>query len=156
MVPEMRAGNRSAAESRRQALAGVKRDVRAQKLRVSRELRQVGVTTYGLLHAECQDLPMILHQDEHIQGVVYGHYENGFAIMVATDHRVLFIDHKPLFLKAEEVGYDLVGGVSFASAAFLMTVTLHTRIGDYTLKTMNFASAKRFIDFIELRCLDTI
>jgi hypothetical protein len=125
-----------------------------KKERVSQELKDLGVSFWGLMMAESRELPYILHDDEHLKGVVYGHYEGGFAMMAATDRRALFVDKKPFFIKALEMAYELVGGVSYGKVGFLATVTLHTRMGDYKISTMNFTCARRFIDFIEERCLE--
>lgn len=125
-----------------------------KKKRVFAELKAAGMTKYGLMRAESRELPFILHDEEHIKGIVYGRSRDGFAELVATDKRVLFVDKKPFFMKADEVTYDLVGGVTYGKVGLLSTITLHTRISHYTIRTVNFASAKRFIDFIELRCLE--
>jgi hypothetical protein len=125
-----------------------------KKQRIINELKGLGVTKYGLMRSEVNELPLILHDDEHLKGVVYGRHDDGFAILVATDRRVMFIDKKPFFVKADEVTYDLVGGVSRSKVWLFEIVTLHTRIGDYKIRTMNFVSARHFIDFIEHRCLE--
>jgi hypothetical protein len=101
-----------------------------------------------------RELAAILHEDERIKGVVYGKHTEGFAVLTATDRRVLFIDKKPLFLRADEITYELVGGITYGKIGPWATITLHTRIGDYTIRTMNFTSAQYFITFIELRCLE--
>lgn len=127
---------------------------KAKKQRITKELKALGITSYGLLKMETRQLPRILHDNEHVQGIVYGHHVNGSAMLVATDRRVMFIDKKPFFMNSDEVTYDIVSGVSYGKVGLFATVNLHTRIGDYKIRTMNARSARIFIDFIEQRCLE--
>lgn len=78
--------------------------------RVKAELIKAGVTTYGLMKAESRHLPEHVHEDEHIGGVVYGRYEGGSGMIVATDKRVLFLDYKPFYKSTDEIHYDVVSG----------------------------------------------
>ena len=42
------------------------------KKRIESELKAAHMTAYGLLKMETAKLPEIIHDDEHIGGVVYG------------------------------------------------------------------------------------
>lgn len=124
------------------------------KNRIRSELRKAGVTPWGLLLSESRYLPQVIHPDEHIGGVVYGRHEAGTVMLIATDRRVIFLDKKPLFINEDDLTYDVVSGVSFGHAGIGSTVALHTRIKDYTIRTLNSRAAERFVQFIELRCLE--
>lgn len=123
------------------------------KARVKRELQALGVSRYGLWHPEAWRLPHIILADERIGGVVYGRCELGFAMLIATDRRILFLSVLPMFMTNDEVGYDVVSGVSLGNVGVQSTVTLHTRIRDYSIRTYNRRCADRFIAYIESRCL---
>ncbi len=120
------------------------------------ELRACGFNPWGLIYSECRELPTLLRSDEHIRGAIYGHNESGRALLVATDERLVFIDKKPLFLKVEEITYDMITGLSFFQGGLSATVILHTRIGDYSIKTMNKPCAIHFRDYMELHALKDI
>lgn len=122
--------------------------------RVRRDLKKLGVSRFGLSTMESDYLPKLIHTDEAIGGVVYGHHPDGFAMLVATDRRVIFLDRKPLFENEDEITYDVISGVSFGHAGFGSTVTLHTRVKDYPIKTYNQKCAHRFVEYIESRCLE--
>lgn len=124
------------------------------KYRIMRELKTAGVTSMGLKYSEVRLLPKVLHPEEHIEAVVYGKYEGGLAMLVATNLRVLFLDKKPLFIKSDELTFDIVGGVSYTRSALFGTIVLHSRIGDFSIKTLNFKAAAKFREFIEHRCLE--
>ena len=130
--------------------------------RIRQELRAAGVTSYGLAKFASRYLPNILHPEEHIMGAVYGRYAQGQGplawtegMLVATDRRILFIDHKPGFSTLDEVTYDVVSGVKKVSAWPFSSVTLHTRLGDYTLRFANTICIDNFIHYIEERRLET-
>lgn len=119
------------------------------------ELKSVGVTRHGLSKPESKELPRILHDDEHIKGVIYGRSEaNNSAMLVATDHRVLFLDNQFLFKTIDELSYDVVSGVSSSVSGPLTSVTLHTRVTDYHLRYVNATCAEIFIKYIENKRLE--
>ncbi len=120
--------------------------------RIIEELKNVGMTSYGLLKMETAKLPHIMHEDEHIGGVVYGHTTGdkiGSAMLVATDKRVLFIDVKPFFTASDEVSYDVVSGIKHNHVGPFAGVVLHTRVRDYGMRFVNNKCADTFVKFIE-------
>lgn len=132
---------------------------RAHKNRVVSEAREAGVTRYGFTKFSVRYLPKVIHENEHIHGLVYGRYreENGPSLneglLVATEFRVIFIDHKPGFTKTDELGYHIVSGVETSTALF-SAVTLHTRIGDYELRFINKKCGRKFIEYVEQRKIE--
>ena len=124
------------------------------KKRVKDELRGLGLSRWALLSMSSRYLQKIIHPGERLCGAVYGHQKDGMGMLVATDRRVIFIDKKPLFLKEDEITYDVVSGVSFNHAGLGSTLTLHTRIKDYTLLTVNNRSARNFVEYIERNRLE--
>lgn len=117
--------------------------------RVKAELVKCGTTGYGLLKAEARHMPEVIHEDEHIGGVVYGRYEGGSGTIVATDKRVLFLDFKPFYRSIDEIHYDVVSGVSVNKQDGYAGVVLHTRLGDYKLRFVNLKCANHFAKFME-------
>jgi len=122
--------------------------------RIKQELRAVGVTGYGLLKGESRKLPAIVHPQEHIHGAIYGRYQTSSAMLVATDRRMIFVDWKPLFTTSDELSYDVVSGVSFGHQGRFASVTLHTRVGDYSFNYVNVKCARQFIAYIEAHRLE--
>jgi hypothetical protein len=122
--------------------------------RIKQELQALGVSAYALWRAESRFLPHIIHPSEHIGGVVYGRLDDSFAMLVATDRRVIFLDKHPLFVNEDEITYFVVSGVTYNRAGIGATVTLHTRIRDYTFQTLNKHCAEGFVRYIEARCLE--
>lgn len=106
-------------------------------------------------------LPRVLHENEHIMAAVFGRRKEsegffGFVegILIATDQRVLFIDHRPGYTTTDEVSYDVVSGVSTSSTVFYASITLFTKIANYKLSFANHESVQHFADYIETRVIE--
>lgn len=125
--------------------------------RIREELKATGAVHYDLILPETFYLPTVIHPDEHIKGSVYGRYRYGNSIgrgaMVATDQRVIFLDKKPLYVHYDELTFKIIGSVTYTKSGFMGYVTLHTRLGDYQLRTFNQKNAYNFVKYIEEVCL---
>lgn len=117
--------------------------------RVKKELTDAGMNKYGFLKGETRHLPSIIQDDEHIGGVVYGRGQGASGMLVATNKRILFLDHKLFFKKTEEISYDAVSGISYNKQGEYSTVILHTKFGDFTLRFVNVKIGTHFVNFIE-------
>lgn len=127
----------------------------SHKQRIVDELRAAGASSYALNSMEGRYLHTVIHQSEHIGGVVYGKHKDGMAMLVATDKRVIFIDKKPMFVNLEEIKYDVVSGVSMGKSGFSSEVILHTRIKDFALKTINNKGSINFVSYIDSNWLES-
>lgn len=121
----------------------------AHSKRIKSELVKAGMTPYGLMKAESRHLPEHVHEDEHIGGVVYGRYEGGSGMIVATNKRVIFLDYKPFYKSTDEIHYDVVSGVSVNKQDGYSGVVMHTRLGDYKLRFVNNKCASHFARYME-------
>ncbi len=122
--------------------------------RVFAELTAIGMPKWGLWRLDVRHLPSLIHENEHIKAAVYGKGKNGAGMLVATDRRVLYINKQPMFMKSDELTYDIIGGVSYADVGVQATVVLHSRVADFRLTTFNLRLAQGFRDHIEQRCLE--
>lgn len=123
----------------------------AHKDRIHRELRAAGVTRYGMQKSESKYLPQVIHEDEHIGGVVYGRLDGEFSMLVATDSRIIFMQRMTLFTTTDELTYDVVSGIKSNDVGLFSSVTLHTRIADYPIRYANPKCAHKFVKYIESR-----
>lgn len=125
--------------------------------RIRQELKSHGALAYDMLLPETYYLPTVIHPNEHIMGSVFGRYQYGRTIgrgaLVATDQRVIFLDKKPLFVHYDELTFMIIGSVSYTRTAIIGFVTLHTRLGDFQLRTFNHKNAYNFVKYIEEQCL---
>lgn len=131
--------------------------IRPHAERIKMELKEKGALTYDLILPETYYLPTVIHHDEHIMGSIYGRYRygdtSGRGALVATDRRVIFLDKKPLYVHYDEINFKIIGSISYTRTVLIGYVTLHTRLGDFQLRTFNHRNAYNFVKYIEEHCL---
>jgi hypothetical protein len=131
--------------------------------RIKEELRAVGVTAYGLRKFATRYVHKIIHPEEHIKGVVYGRHATGEsmlllpgAMLIATEDRVVFLDHKPGFTNTKVIAYEVIAGIEHTTAGMFTTVCLHTRFGAYKISFVNSRCAQIFMRYIETRRMEAM
>lgn len=122
--------------------------------RVKRELLDAGVTIYGLIKAESRYLPIILHDHEHIEAVIYGQHNASSAMMIATDERIIYLDKKPMVEMFDEVSYEVISGIEFDIHVLFATIVLHTPVRNYDFRFVNLRCAEKFARHIEKHRLE--
>ena len=126
--------------------------------RVRQDAVRLGANFYYLMLPETSALPLVIHPQELIGGLVYGRYvwvdnrtgrQVGRGVLVATNLRVVLIDKKPLFVHSEEIGYAAISGIAYSQVWPMGHVVLHTRLGDINMRTFNGTFARNFVACIE-------
>ncbi len=117
--------------------------------RIKEELSAAGVSAYGLLKAESRFLPQIIHPEEHIKAVVYGQHNNGSAMLIATEERIIFLDKKPTVAIRDDLMYSAVTGMEFDVHTLFATVVLQTTVGNYVIRYANIHCAEAFSNYVE-------
>ncbi len=135
----------------------------AHQQRVYEELRAAGVSRLGLYKFTSHYLPHVIGDEEHIKAVVFGRQSEveGFfgmagGALVATDTRIIFIDHRPGYTTMDEISYGVVSGVNISQAGPYASLTLYTKIGNYQLSFAKPKCAALFAKYIETRRLREI
>ena len=103
---------------------------------VEDQLKAIGVDFKFWGKAEKRELQHILVEGEHIQHCLNGRYEGGFAMLCATNKRLLLIDKKPFYLTLEDVRYDMISEVDFSH-----------RLMDSTLRICTVNKVVRFTSY---------
>lgn len=131
------------------------------KIRVLEELKQVGVTRSGLRRFTSRYVPDVVHENEHIHGAVYGRFKEQDvvlewveAMLIATDRRIIFLCHRPGYTDMDELTYDMVAGIKHTTAWPFAAITLHSRIGDFTIRFANRRAAQTFVHYLEVRQIE--
>ncbi len=85
------------------------------KKSIEAQLKRIGFNQHAWGRQEVKELPKIILPDEEIFECVNGIYESGFALLVATDVRVLLIDKKPLnYLTIEDLRFDMINEIDYS------------------------------------------
>jgi hypothetical protein len=87
--------------------------------------------------AEVHELQHILMDHEKIIACACGRYFGSFALLVATDQRLLLIDKRVFFMTIEDTRYDMISEIDFNSQAYYANLTVFT-----VNKTHKFTSIK--------------
>ncbi|CAN5435331.1 hypothetical protein BH10PAT3_BH10PAT3_1930 [soil metagenome] len=101
------------------------------------QLKAIGADFHFWGRAEKHELKNILVEGERIMHCLNGRYEGGFAMLCATERRLLLVDKKPLYLTLEDVRYDMISEVDFSHRLMDATVKICT-----VNKTLKFTSFK--------------
>lgn len=116
---------------------------------VKRQLADIGAHSLLWGRAELKELPKVLFQGEQLSHVLNGRYEGGFAILCATNYRVLLIDKKPFYLTLEDTRYEMISDVQFNHRlidASIWIGTVHKRL---TFMAYNHAKLRNMTHFIQ-------
>lgn len=104
---------------------------------IEARMSQLGIKLSRWFQAEAKELQHILFDHEKIIAAVPGRYFGGYALLVATDHRVLLIDKRTLFMNIEDIRYDMISETDFNSRMVDATLRIFT-----LNKQHRFTSAK--------------
>jgi len=120
---------------------------------IEKQLKRVGFNHRGWGRTEVRELKNIILSDEEIYEVVNGIYEGGFALLLATDVRVLLVDKKPLnYLTVEDLRFDMINEIDYNHRLVGAYITIVTS-GDKNLKftTLNQHRLRKLIGHVQHR-----
>ncbi len=93
---------------------------------IEARLSQMGLRVSKLFKPEVQELQKILVEGEELVHVVPGRYFGGFALLAATDRRLILVDKKVAVLATEIIPYDMISEVDFGARMMDATLVLFT------------------------------
>lgn len=104
---------------------------------VKEQLRRLGFKSRGWGRAEVSELPNVLLPEEEIYDLVNGIYEGGFALLVATNVRLILIDKKPLnYLTIEDLRFDMINELDYSHR--LLGAQINIASGDRNLRFRSY------------------
>ncbi len=121
--------------------------------RVKQELIAAGMTKRGLTNTSSQYLYNVIHDDEHVKGVAYSIYGGRGPILVATEHRIIYLQHRASYTTCDDLSYDFLTDVTLGFSGPLGSLSLRCRGQDYTVGYVNRRAAQVFVDYVESKNL---
>lgn len=104
---------------------------------IEEQLKRIGFNKFGWGRGEINELHNIILPSEEIYECVNGTYEGGFALLVASDVRVLLIDKKPLnYLTVEDMRFDMITEIDYSHR--LLGANINISAGDKHLKFRSY------------------
>ncbi|HSX35878.1 MAG TPA: PH domain-containing protein [Patescibacteria group bacterium] len=121
---------------------------------VEAQLKKIGCNFRWWGRPEIRELAKILMPDEIIAGCVNGRYENGFALLCATNHRLLLIDRKPMFLSLEDIRFDMITEMDFNARLMDSTVFIMTPNRKLSFSCWNRDRLREIMNFTQRRVME--
>lgn len=93
--------------------------------------------------------------EENIAHCVNGQYSNGFAMLCATDHRVLLVDKKPMnFLNVEDVRFEMISEFDYSHRLLNATVRICTPTKTLTFTSWNMHRLRALLSYVQQRVIE--
>lgn len=116
---------------------------------VQEQLRRIGSDFRFWGRSEVNELPNILFPEEQIVHALNGRYERGFALLCATNQRLLLLDKKPLILCMEDMRYEMISEVDYTEQLLSSTLALRTPGRTLRFNTFKIAKLRKLTNFIQ-------
>lgn len=98
---------------------------------------------------EINELPQILAENEKIDHIIQGTYNNGNGILVSTNRRLVFIDKGMIYgLKVEDFPLDKISSIQYETGLILGKVKIHTSGNIASIDNVEKASSRIFAEFV--------
>jgi hypothetical protein len=120
------------------------------KQSVTDQIEELGFNQHGWGRAEIAELPHILLPGEKIYELANGTYEGGFALIVATDVRVLLVDKKPMsYLTVEDIRFDMISEIDYSHRLIGANIRISTGVKDMRFRSYNKARLRKLIGHVQ-------
>lgn len=119
---------------------------------IHEQLKSSNVEKMHLGKKEIKELPSILWDDEKIEKLTSGLYNNGSGIFVATNKRVLFVDKGILFgLKVEDFPYDKISSIQYKTGFVMGEIKIFCSGNKAEITHVPNEDAKNISEYIRAR-----
>lgn len=117
---------------------------------VEQQLKKINFNLHGWGRTEARELPHILMPDEEIFELVNGLYEGGFALLVATNFRMLLIDKKPMnFLTVEDLRFDMISEIDYGHRLLGARISISTGSKNLKFTSYNQQRLRKLITHVQ-------
>lgn len=118
------------------------------------ELKAIGCNFRFWGRSELKELCHVLLDDEKIAHCINGQYEVGFALLCATDRRVLLVDKKPRFLTLKDIRYEMITEMDYNHRLMNATVRLFTPNKELHFTAYNQARLRKMFHFVQQKVVE--
>ncbi len=118
---------------------------------VEEQLKKVGCNFRFWNRPEIKELTNILVPGEVVAQIANGRYENGYALLCVTNHRLLLIDKKPMFLTLEDLRFDMISEIDYSAQAIEGTITIMTPNRKLRFTGWNHARLRTILNYTQQR-----
>lgn len=123
--------------------------------KVEEQLERIGCNFKFWGRAEARELCHVLFDDENLQHCVNGQYPNGFAMLCATDHRVLLIDKKPMnYVNIEDIRFEMISEFDFSRRMLNSRISICTPTKTLTFSSWNIHQLRALLSYVQQRVIE--
>lgn len=123
--------------------------------KVEEQLERIGCNFKLWGRAEARELCHVLFDDENVKHCVNGQYPNGFAMLCATDHRVLLIDKKPMnFVNIEDIRFEMISEFDFSRRMINSRINICTPTKTLTFSSWNIHQLRALLSYVQQRVIE--
>lgn len=122
---------------------------------VEDQLKAIGADFHFWGNAEKRELKNILVNGEVIKHCLNGRYEGGFAMLCATDRRLLLIDKKPFYLTLEDVRYDMISEVDYSHRLLDASIKICTVNKALSFTSYHNATLRELTAYLQDKVMET-
>lgn len=121
---------------------------------IEKQLKAVGCNFRFWGRAELRELCHVLLPGETIAMAVNGQYEGGFALLCATDYRVLLIDKKPRYLTLKDIRFDMITELDYGGGMLNSTVRIYTPNKEMKFSAMNSVKLRKLFTHTQHKVME--
>lgn len=121
---------------------------------VEEQLKAIGCNFRFWGRSEIKELCHVLLPGEQIAQAVNGSYDAGFAMLVATDFRVLLIDKKPKYLTLKDIRFDMITELDFSHRLLDSTVHIYTPNKELRFTTTNAKRLRKLFSHTQHKVME--
>ena len=132
-------------------LKSVIREEKDTVLDIKEQIKNLGLdNVYMFLgRKEINELPNILAENEKIDNITQGTYNNSNGILVSTNRRLIFIDKGLVFgLKVEDFPLDKITSIQYETGLMFGKIKIHTSGNNAVIDNVDKNSARSFSEFV--------
>lgn len=119
---------------------------------IEKQLQKIGFNPNAWGRTEVRELHNIILPDEEIYECVNGIYDGGFALLVATNLRVLLVDKKPLnYLTVEDLRFDMINELDYSHRLVGASISISAGNKNLRFTSINQPRLRMLIGHVQRR-----
>lgn len=119
---------------------------------IKSQIKGLGGVDNFLGRKEIKELPNILWDDETVENIIQGFYNNGNGILVATNKRLVFVDKGLIFgLKVEDFPYDKITTIQYETGLLFGKLTIFSSSNKAVIEQVTKSKVRVFGDWVRAR-----
>jgi hypothetical protein len=119
---------------------------------VQQQIKSLDGVSRFLSMKEIKELPSILWEDECIEKLTTGLYNNGNGIVVATNKRLIFVDKGLLYgIRVEDFPYDKITSIQYKTGMLMGEITIFASGNKADITHIDKVSARNFAEHVRAR-----